>query len=253
MAKLKAKKSKKKLVLSIIGYIFSFLCLLVCIYVVIEVMTANSKTIPPRIFNLSVSYIPSGSMEPTLPQGSYVLFSKASYSSININDIVVYHNNEENKYIIHRVIGIVKDGSLISDTKYESYYGVVDYTVDHLICKGDANALADTILVTKDLVYGKFLTEISFMRIFSGGINSNLVFLGILVIFLLVIGMQISQIILKQKADKAKEDAEKAKEQVLDELRKQVLEEELAKLKKDDSKIEEIEETNEVNNDKMDE
>ena len=231
MKKEKKPLTRKKLIFSIIGYVISFLCLILCIYIVTEVLVANNNKRPPRIFNLSVSYIPTGSMEPTIHKGSYVLFTKTGYNSTKIDDIIVYYSSEESKYIIHRVIGIVKNGELYGDSRYETYYDSVDKTIDHLICKGDANALADKVNVTKDILYGRYLTELKFMQIFSGGINSNIIFIVILVIFFLVIGMQISQIILKQKADKAKEDAEKAKEDMLSELRRQVLEEELMKIK----------------------
>ena len=232
MSKEKKPLTKKKLIFSIIGYVVSFLCLILCIYIVTEVLVANKNKRPPRVFNLSISYIPTGSMEPTIHQGSYILFSKTNYNSVKIDDIVVYYSSEESKYIIHRVIGIVKDGELINDSRYESYYDFdEDLSFNHLICKGDANALADKVDVTKDILYGRYITELKFMQLFSGGINSNVIFIIILLIFFVVIGMQISQIILKQKAEKAKEDAEKAKEDMLAELRRQVLEEELLKIK----------------------
>ena len=48
------KKLKKS---TIIGYIVSILCLLLCLYITIEVIGANTNNRPPRIFNISVSKI----------------------------------------------------------------------------------------------------------------------------------------------------------------------------------------------------
>ncbi|MCR5647090.1 MAG: signal peptidase I [Acholeplasmatales bacterium] len=218
------KKLKKS---SIIGYIVSILCLLLCLYITIEVIVANSNNRPPRIFNLSVSYVPTDSMEPTINAGGYVLFAgtnvdniKAGSGSVGENhtnkngDIIVFYNQSEDKYIIHRVVGIEED----SQGRY-------------FITWGDHNPVMDELKVRDSMVYGKYVTTLGFMSIFSGGVNTNLIFFILVGIFVIMIAMQVVQMLLKSKTDSVKKKTQLDKEALREELKKQILEEEIAKLK----------------------
>jgi len=209
-------KNKKETPLykKVISYVVSFLCILLCLYITIEVINANTHNRPPRIFNLSVSYVPTGSMEPTISAGEYVLFKKATFDSVDVDDIIVYYNKEEAKYIIHRVI-----------EKNEA--------LKVITTKGDNNSVADQIEVTPGMIYGKYVTTLGFMAIFSGGINQNLIFFILVIIFVLMLAMQISSIFIKGKTDKIKEEKEKQKEILREEMKRQILAEELAKLKEE--------------------
>lgn len=207
-------KNKKETPLykKVISYVVSFLCILLCLYITIEVINANTHNRPPRIFNLSVSYVPTGSMEPTISAGEYVLFKKATFDSVDVDDIIVYYNKEEAKYIIHRVI-----------EKNEA--------LQIITTKGDNNSVADQIEVTPGMIYGKYITTLGFMAIFSGGINQNLIFFILVIIFALMLVMQLASIFIKGKTDKIKEEKEKQKEILREEMKRQILAEELAKLK----------------------
>ena len=79
------------------------IALALCIYIVSAVIVGNSQRRPPRVFGLSVSYVPTGSMEPVISTNSYVLFGYTSYDDCNLDDIIVYYNEGEQKYIIHTV------------------------------------------------------------------------------------------------------------------------------------------------------
>lgn len=205
-------KKKKGLVHSIIEYILTFLSLLLCIYITTEVIVSNIEDRPPRIFNLSVSYVPTGSMEPTITSSSYVLFKKISFDDVEVGDIIVYKSNEQDKYIIHRVV-----------EKYN----------DYLITKGDNNIISDTERITSDMVYGKYIMTLGFMSIFSGGISKNIVFFILIIIFILMIIMQIISILVKNKNEQIKKDIEIEKEKIKEELKKQILAEEIEKIKEE--------------------
>lgn len=235
MFKKTKENNKKTNIKAIISYAIGVIALVLCIYIVSEVIVATTEKRPPRVFGLSISYVPTGSMEPTIETKSYVLFKNASYNDCKIDDIIVYYNNVDSKYIIHRVVGKVVDGEL----KYKSSR-LDDATIlvhdngetNYLITMGDNNHNnTDTIAVTKNLVYGKYITGLGFMSIFSGGINPFIIYTILIIIFLIMIGIQTFQLITKKKIDDAKKQNEDLKEQLLEDLRKQVLEEELAKLK----------------------
>ena len=205
-------EKKEPLYKKIIGYVVSMLCILLCLYITIEVVNANTNHRPPRIFGLSVSYVPTASMEPTIKTGDYIMFSQASFDSVSEGDIIVYYNANEVKYIVHRVIEKNEVTRVIKT-------------------KGDNNYLADDIEVTPDMIYGKYLTTLGFMTIFSGGINQNLIFFILIVIFALMLGMQIASIFINKKKEQLKDDKEKKKELLREEMKRQILAEELAKLK----------------------
>lgn len=214
--KLFSKKDKQEkqepLYKKIIGYVVSMLSILLCLYITIEVINANTNNRPPKIFGLSVSYVPTPSMEPTIKTGSYIMFVEANFDSVQNGDIIVYYNDKEAKYIVHRIIEKNEETRVITT-------------------KGDNNQLADDIEVKPNMIYGKYLTTLGFMAIFSGGINQNLIFFILVVIFVLMLGMQIASIFINKKKDELKENKEKKKELLREEMKRQILAEELAKLK----------------------
>ena len=188
------------------------LCILLCLYITIEVIVAGKNNRPPRIFGLSVSYVPTQSMEPVIKQRSYIMFSYATFDNVGKDDIIVYHNDKEGIFVVHRVI-----------TK----------TDDYIITKGDNNSSEDSVRITREenMVYGKYLTTLGFMSIFSSGINQNLIFFILVIIFVIMLAMQIASMFIKGKTEKIKEENEKKKELLREELKRQILAEELAKLK----------------------
>lgn len=208
----KEESKEEPLYKKIIGYVVSMLCILLCLYITIEVINANTNNRPPRIFGLSVSYVPTASMEPTIATGSYIMFSQADFDSVEENDIIVYYNDKEQKYIVHRVIEKNLETKVITT-------------------KGDNNQIADDIEVKPEMIYGKYLTTLGFMAIFSGGINQNLIFFILIIIFALMLGMQIASMFISKKKEELKDDKEKKKELLREEMRRQILAEELAKLK----------------------
>ncbi|MGM9970103.1 MAG: signal peptidase I [Anaeroplasma sp.] len=216
---------KRKKISNIIGYIVSILCLLLCLYITIEVISANTSNRPPRIFGVSVSYVPTESMDPTIKVGDYVLFVQADFNDVKVDDIVIYRAND-GKYIIHRII-----------EKYD----------DYLIAKGDNNLIPDD-KVTKDMVYGKYITTLSFMSIFSGGISKNLIFFILVGIFICMLGMQIFSMFVKNKTDEVKKTNEEQKNLLREELKRQILEEELAKLREENAKLKEKKDKDNENN-----
>ena len=103
----------------------------------------------------------SGSMEPTIQVGDFIVVKKEK--NYRINDIVTYRVGEE--YITHRIIGI---------------------NGDVVVTKGDSNNVADNEF-TMDMIIGKYLFRFSsFHHIFS------VIFQPIVLILLFVIGLVIT-------------------------------------------------------------
>lgn len=87
----KKKAEKKKLIVDILASVLVIGCLTIFITKVI-----------------TISPIMSGSMEPTLVTGSYVIYNNMAYVANNIErgDIILFWSAEEEKYMTKRVIGL---------------------------------------------------------------------------------------------------------------------------------------------------
>ncbi len=210
------KKSKKR----IIGGILTAICVILSLYIAINIIVASNQDRPPRIFGVSISYVPTNSMSTTIEPGDYVLFKKTDFDSVEVNDIIVYRSKQgemAGKYIIHRVKEI-KDGFLIT--------------------QGDNNPTPDTEKITPDMVYGKFICVIGFLNAFSG-FNRNAIFVFLVIIFVILFSLQVISVFLKWKKDKISEKNNKLSEIDLEQLKKEILEEELAKIRNQQNKKDE--------------
>lgn len=83
-------------------------------YFLIPIIIAAATYIIFNIFFV-LSYVPSESMEPLIPQDTLILSKKAT-GDINRGDIIIFYSEEENKTLVKRVIGIGGDHiSIIND------------------------------------------------------------------------------------------------------------------------------------------
>lgn len=212
--------SKKKFTTKqIVSYVISILCLLLCIGITVEVISANTQKRPPRVFGISVSYVPTESMEPTIMAGEYIMFTKTSFDDVEVGDIVIYRNSND-MYIVHRVI---------------------EKNNDYLIAKGDNNMLADTEKIYPDMVYGEYVMTVGILSIFSGGISKNAIFFILIIIFIIMIGMQVVSIVIKSKTEEINKNTEEEKKKLLEQLRMEILQEELEKLRQQNKDKEDAE------------
>ena len=262
MSKNKTDKNTRS---TIIGTILGVFMLVLCIYITCQVIYGNVTNQPPSIFTLSISYVPTSSMEPNIHASDYVLFHKINYDDAKIGDIIVYYSSKEEKYIIHRVVGKVTnkeltyidyDPALSNGLEYSSMENVIksyhanntsDSVSNYLITLGDNNYAIDSMPVTSDMVYGSFIRVLGFMNFLSGGINNAVVFIILIGIFLIMIALQVWSAFIKTKTEKLKKENEE-KEKQLEQMRNELREEMLKELKKNpellDSKPEEKEEPN---------
>jgi signal peptidase len=233
----KKRSFRKTLIEGIIGIVM----ILLCLYVTLTVVISNKKGVPPSVFGLSVSYVPSKSMEPTIHSGDYILFRKASFNGIEVDDIIIYKNKSEDKFVVHRVISINYD----------------DDNKKYFVTKGDNNTSEDTVKVYENIFYGKYVTRLTILS-GKGSTSSNLIFISLIIIFILMITAQITQIVLTKKNQTRKEEAEKSQlkyEQLKEQMKLEIMKEELEALKKknDEASQEEIIEDSNLDNENKEE
>jgi len=206
------KKANKETTRALYQLFFTATFFILCITIIFEVILAGIQVRTPKFFGYSISYVPTESMEPTIHADDYVLFHEANFDNVGVGDIIIYRSNS-GRFIIHRII---------------------EKTNDYIICQGDNNPIPDSENIYPDMIRGKYIKTIKALDIFSGGINRNLVYVGLIILFFLLIITQVASLIIKSKTDALKKKTEqnnKEKELLLKELRNQILAEELEKLR----------------------
>ena len=195
----------------IIYYTFVMLFTLLCFYVSIEIVIAVKKELPVSLFSYSISFVPTDSMEDEIMPGDYVLFKKTDFTKVEKDDIIVYKSKTgemAGKYIIHRII---------------EEHG------DYFITQGDNNPLPDSEHVTSDMVIGEYVCVIGFISGLSN--NKTLLSFLLLMIVIMIFGCQFVSGYVKKKQEELKQKNQIDKQELLEQLKKEILEEELQKIK----------------------
>ena len=194
----------------IIEFVLVGIFVSLCFYISIEVVVALKTKNPVRLFTYSLSYVPTESMETEIMAGDYVLFQKVDYEEVNVDDIIVYRSEDSKTYgmyIIHRVI-----------EKNDNY----------LITKGDNNPLPDEEHITSSMLVGRYVKVLGFM----GTINKHkgLLITFVLSLIIVLFGTHLFNVYINgKKVEVSKQD--ELKKQMLEELKQEILKEELEKIK----------------------
>ena len=189
MAKKKTKVLSK--ILTILSYIV--MAILVVIIIMTVISKINNKV--PSLFGYSVLKIQTGSMETTLPTGSYIVVKKTDAKDVKVGDIITFYSTDptiSGMPNTHRVIGIKTDesGKLIFQTK------------------GDNNAIEDKYPADEDSLIGVYQTRLALVSTLSSAFGGN----GTVVVIILV-GVAIGCIwmaigMLKEKSSDESEEKE---------------------------------------------
>lgn len=109
-------------------------CSLLCTFLVSGV---------PTIFGVRPMLVVSGSMEPALPIGSFVITEAVTAEKVEAGDVVGYWTGNRfvgiNPIILHRVIAVTEEGYLL---------------------KGDNNETADPVVAPEQIIYRVIYPEI---------------------------------------------------------------------------------------------
>ncbi|MCK4551495.1 MAG: signal peptidase I [Tenericutes bacterium] len=201
------KKTLKK-VLSIIPY----LLLLISFILIIQVATSMRKGETPTLFGKAIFFVVSPSMEDTIIAGD-IIFVNTNVDKYNVGDIITFRQPTDTNIIItHRIIEIdiiygVSYYTTLGDNNYESLDWEIDFTEDYIIGKYSSKS--------------GFIGSI-YQSVFSNGLN--VIFIGIVLVFIVIGGMEVFNIIntLKQAKEKiVLEEKEKLIQEELEKLRKQ--------------------------------
>ena len=163
-------RSKAKKVVNVIVNVvlYTFLALLVLLFIVL--FSARMNNTVPMIFGRSVLKIVSGSMEDTIPTGTYILIDDTPFEELKVGDIVTFYmrtGSLAGSPNTHRIVEIYKiDGRTALRTKGDNV---------------KTNPVADTEPVYKEQYIGKYVTSLPVIGAVVEFFTSPLIFFLIII------------------------------------------------------------------------
>lgn len=158
--KSKAKSVAKKAVIGVLTAVLAALTALV-----VYIMVCNSQGKAASLFGTSVLKVVSGSMEPSIHEGDYIIVRKTDISKLREDDIICFYSNDSAIYGLpntHRIVKVLDNGNFVT--------------------KGDANQSEDSVTVSADRIIGKYTGKAAFIKwINSFASLKKLILLGIIV------------------------------------------------------------------------
>lgn len=169
-----------------------WLCLVVGVIVIVTLIAAHMRGEVPRLFGYSLINIVSGSMDPEIKQGEYILIEEVDPAEVENDDIICFYSTDPSIYGYPNTHRVVKD-PYMQDGEY--YY----------VTKGDANLLPDTVPAEGGRLIGRHVTNLTALSSFLEFISNNMLIVIVLPLGLGMIVMFAGSVMMAKKA--AGEDA----------------------------------------------
>lgn len=111
------------------------------------IMICNMQGRAAVVFGRSIVKVVSGSMEPSIHDGDYIIIKKTDSSELKEGDIICFYSTDDEIYgkmNTHRIVRRLDDGSFVT--------------------KGDTSFSEDGNAVTADKIVGKYVGKVRFLR-----------------------------------------------------------------------------------------
>lgn len=111
------------------------------------IMICNMQGRAAVVFGGSIVKVVSGSMEPSIHDGDYIIIKKTDSSLLKEGDIICFYSTDDEIYgkmNTHRIVRRLDDGSFVT--------------------KGDTSFSEDDKAVTADKIVGKYVGKVRFLR-----------------------------------------------------------------------------------------
>ena len=191
------KTKKKPGIISKIVTVLSYIVMAVLMAIIVMAVISKINNKVPSLFGYSVLKIQTGSMETTLPTGSYIVVKKTDPKDVKVGDILTFYSSDptiSGMPNTHRVIGIRTDenGKLVFQTK------------------GDNNAIEDKYPANEDDMIGVYQTRLALVSTLSTAFGGN----GTIVVIILgVVAIGCIWMAISMLRDKGDDEEEENKEE----------------------------------------
>lgn len=128
--------------------------LIVLTVFVIYVMVCSARGKAVKVFGKSVLRVETGSMEPSIHTGDYILIETVKPETLQTGDIISFYSEDSETYdllITHRIAEINADGTFLT--------------------RGDANPVSDRVAVRQERIAGKYTGKARFFMWISSFAN----------------------------------------------------------------------------------
>ena len=182
-----------------------WLCLVVGAVLIVTLIAAHMRGEVPRLFGYSLLNIVSGSMDPEIKQGEYILIEEVDPSEVREDDIICFYSTDPTIYgypNTHRVV----EEPYIQDGEY------------YFVTKGDANLLPDTLPAEGSRLIGRHVTNLTAVSSFLEFISNNMLIVIVLPLGCGMLIMFIGSVMMAKKtageqaSDSSDEDGSDAKQ-----------------------------------------
>lgn len=140
-------------------------------FLMVSVLSAKIKGEVPSVFGYSVLNIVSGSMEPEIEEGTYILVKNEGPENIKKGQIICFYSEDPDIYghpNTHRVV----EEPIVTESGYE------------FVTRGDANGKDDEVTAKGDRIIGVYVKELGFLSKLSESLGGNTMFIIIAVMMI---------------------------------------------------------------------
>lgn len=168
---------------------------------VVYVAVCNYQGKPAKVFGRSVAKVLTGSMEPSIHEGDYVIIKSVDTDKLKTGDIITFYSEESEIYGMlntHRIVGVNENGEFIT--------------------KGDANTYEDSTATKKENVVGIYSGKSAFLKwINSFASGKKLLMVAVIIPMLCISVYEVITIrrIKLESRDSSQEDADEEKEKLI--------------------------------------
>ena len=155
---------------------------------IVFIMAAKLRGEVPYFFGYSVMNIVSGSMEDTIPEGTYILIKKTGPSEIRKGDIICFYSDDP------KIKGFPNTHIVVEDP-IQGENGL------EFVTKGEANPVPDKETAKGDKLIGKYIKNLDALTSFSKFLEGNGIFIVSIVLLVLCSVFMVASAFLKIKQD----------------------------------------------------
>lgn len=186
------------LLITIVGFSVCF-----SIYVTACAIMGN----PVDIFGYNILRVETGSMEPALHVGDYIVVKKCDPAALKKDDIISFYSEQEDikgKLVTHRIAWIGRDGTFIT--------------------RGDANPVNDPVPVKPSSVFGTYVRKSGFYMFLGSFADTHKLFLLLVMIPLTLISLYELRSMIKIGKKAREESSEEAENEAKEKYEKRMRE-----------------------------
>ena len=159
------------------------------VVLVITLLAAHMRGEVPRLFGYSLINIVSGSMEPDIKKGSYILIEEVDPSEVEKDDIICFYSTDPSIYGYPNTHCVIEEPYMENG---EYYY----------VTQGTANPIPDKQPAEGSRLIGRYVTSLDVMTSFLEFISNNVLMVIVLPLGLGMVAMYVGAVITAKKSAK---------------------------------------------------